>query len=341
MHAIRRAIRRALRRSRNRINKRLVQLQNDFLRNERVLGHPFQLTLEPGNVCNLRCPLCPTPTRESRLPSGMLRYEDACRILDRFPYTVQLVLSNWGEPFLNKDVFRIIRAAKERDIHVHIESNLTLFDEAKSRELVMSGLDVLVVALDGASQATYERYRVGGRFADVIANVRTLRRVQDELGDYRTEVRWKFVVNRFNEHELAAARAQAQELGMTFQAVTIWTPPDRQQEWLPVALTHTDGRNVRGGPPRCHHLWQHVSVNFNGDVFPCCSEFSPADKLVNVLEQDFRPLWNSATYRARRRINKGHVDCSNCHHDKDTNWYRTWIGTAEPRDEFTEPRREL
>jgi len=175
----------------------------------------------------------------------------------------------------------------------------------------------------------------------VIANVRTLRRVQEELRDHRTEVRWKFVVNRHNEHELESARAMARELGMTFQVVTIWTPPDRKEEWLPSRVAHTEGRNVRGGPPRCHHLWQAVSVNFNGDVFPCCSEFSPADKLVNVLERPFAPLWNGETYRARRRLNKGPVDCSRCHLDRDTNWYRTWIGDAEPRDELGEPRNEL
>ena len=332
---------RSLRRARNWINKRAVQLQNELLRNERVVGQPFQLTLEPGNVCNLRCPLCPTPTREARLPRGMLKLDDARRILARFPYTVQLVLSNWGEPFLNKEIFAIIRLAKERDIHVHVESNLTLFDEEKSRALVASGLDVLAVALDGASQGTYERYRVGGRIADVLANVRTLRRVQDELGDHRTEVRWKFVVNRHNEHELDRARAMARELGMTFQAVTIWTPPERADEWRPTAPLHTGGRNVRGGPPRCHHLWQAVSVNFNGDVFPCCSEFSPADRLGNVLEQPFAPLWNGPAYRARRALNKGAVDCSRCHLDRETNWYRTWIGEAEPREGFTEPRHEL
>jgi len=332
---------RALRRGRNWANKRLVQFQNEFLRNQRVLGQPFQLTLEPGNVCNLRCPLCPTPTREARLPRGMLRHADAVRIFERFPYTVQLVLSNWGEPFLNKEIFAIIRSAKERDIHVQIESNLTLFDEAKARALVETGLDTLVVALDGASQETYERYRVGGVLEDVLTNVRLLRRVQDERGDHRTELRWKFVVNRYNEHELEQARALASELGMTFQAVTIWTPPEQREQWLPRQDVHTNGRNIRGGPPRCHHLWQAISVNFNGDVFPCCSEFSPADRLGNALEEGYRTDWNSADYRARRALNQGKVDCSLCHHDRETNWYKTWIGASEPRDGFTEPRREL
>ena len=130
----------------------------------------------------------------------------------------------------------------------------------KSRELVASGLDVLVVAIDGTSQETYERYRVGGRLADVLANVRTLRRVQDELGDRRTEVRWKFVVNRHNEHELEAARSMARELGMTFQAVTIWTPPERQKEWLPTVPLHTDGRNLRGELRAIGGLIEHMET---------------------------------------------------------------------------------
>ena len=334
-------LKRAFRRLRNRINKRLVQLQNEVLRNERVWGRPFQLTLEPTNVCNLSCPLCPTPTREARLPRGMLRHDDACRILDRFPYTVQLILSNWGEPFLNKEIFKIIRSAKERDVSVQLESNLTLFDEQRGRALVESGLDTLVVALDGASQETYERYRVGGRIDDVLRNVRLLRRLQDERGDRRTELRWKFVVNRFNEHEIETARAMAAELGMTFQLVTIWTPPQLRDEWLPKTAPSTNDRDERGGPPRCHHLWQAVSVNFNGDVFPCCSEFSPEDRLVNALEDEFTPQWNSDELRARRRLNKGALDCSRCHRDKDTNWHKTWIGEGEPNEPFREPRNEL
>lgn len=328
--------RRRLRRARNWANKRLVQLQNEVFRNERVIGHPFHLTLEPGNVCNLSCPLCPTTFREARIPAGMLRLENARRIIDRFPWAVRMTLSNWGEPFLNKEIFGIIEYARSRDIEVEVESNFTLFDEQKARALVASGLDRLLVALDGASQETYEVYRVGGVYADVLENVRTLRRVQEETGDRRTEIVWKFVVNRHNEHELDTARALAAELGLSFRAVTIWAPPDELDLWLPRNLSHTGGRNAQGGPQKCHHLWQAVSVNHNGDVFPCCSEFSPSDKVANVLEQSFDEVWNSETYRSRRRRNRGPIDCSECHRDKDTNWHRTWLGPRS-QDGATSP----
>ena len=326
------SIRRRLARLRRVANKRLVQLQNEYVRGRRVFGQPFHLTLEPGNVCNLGCPLCPTPFREERLPKGMLRAADAARILDRFPYVMRVTLSNWGEPFLNREIFAIIADARRRDIEVEVESNFTLFDDAKAERLVASGLSKLIVALDGASQETYERYRVGGVFADVVANVRRVRRVQEARGDHRTRLEWKFVVNRYNEHELDRARAMAAELGMEFP------PGDHLGAGGPEGRVAAEGPRAHGapqhpgGPQRCHHLWQSVSVNFNGDVFPCCAEFAPSDRLTNVLEGSFDGVWNGPEYRERRARNRGPVDCSRCHGDKETHWYRTWMAPAAQRE---------
>ncbi len=316
---------------RKRVNKRLVQVQNSYLRNSRVFGHPFQLTLESGNVCNLKCPLCPTTWREKEIPTGVLRFENARRIIDSFPYTVQLVLSNWGEPFLNKDIFRIIEHAKSRDIEVRIESNLGLFNRESCENLVASGLDTLVVALDGASQETYEAYRVGGVYADVVRNVEMLREVQAQRDDFRTTLIWKMVVNHYNEHEVDEARKQAEALGMGFEEVTIWIPKNTPS-WLPGSKSMAGSRAENGTPSKCHNLWQTVSVNFNGDVFPCCSEFAPSDRVINVLEEPFGPAWNAEEYRERRRLNKGVVNCASCHGDKDTRWYRTWMGTESVDD---------
>jgi len=290
-------------RPRRLINKLIVQVQNEWLRRERVFGHPFQLTLESGNVCNLGCPLCPTPVREKRLPSGMLKVDDARRIIDRFPYLTLIVLSNWGEPFLNKRLPEIIRYARSKHIRVHLESNLTLLTNDQAEAVVASGLDTLMVALDGATQASYAAYRVGGVQEDVLENVRRIRRVQERTGDRRTELVWKFVENRHNEHELETARAMALELGMRFERVTIWSPPGQEDEWRPRSAEGAGRRTTTGSPKRCHNLWQVVTVNFNGDLHTCCSEFAPSDRIGNVLEEEFAPLWNGPEYRRRRREN--------------------------------------
>ena len=308
-------------------NKRLVQVQNNWLRGGFVLGRPFQLTLEPGNVCNLRCPLCATTHREKRMPKGMLALADAVKILDAFPWTVQLVLSNWGEPLLNQDLPAIVRAAKARDIEVRLESHLNNLDRAVAEDLMTSGLDVLVVALDGTTQEAYEAYRVGGELEQVIANVELLCEVQSDRDDSRTRLLWKFVTNTHNHLQVGDARAWAERLGMDFEVVEIWTPPG-EPEWK-AEDERGDDREAGGAPSKCHNLWQAVSVNFNGDVFPCCSEFSPTDRLSNALEQPFGKVWNSREYRERRTRNKGAVDCSRCHVDQDTNWAKRWMPDGE------------
>ncbi len=324
---------------RNQVNKALVQFQNNYLRNRRVFGHPFQLTLESGNLCNLKCPLCATTHREDWIPKGLLKYEDARTIIDRFPYVVHLILSNWGEPFLNRDLGKIIGYAKSRGIRVRMESNLTRLTDEQCRELVDSKLDTLAVAADGATQQGYEKYRVGGKLDDVLRNVRRIRAMQRETGNFHTELEWKMVIHRDNEHEVDAARKLAQEFGMKFHAVTIWAP-ESQQQWLPRSREHMAHRNEAGAPARCHNLWQSVSVNFNGDVFPCCSEFTPDDKLVNVLEQPFAPVWNSAEYQERRRLNRGPVDCSHCHKNKQTRWHALWLGENRPATPATDTANE-
>jgi len=68
----------------------------------------------------------------------------------------------------------------------------------------------------------------------------------------------------------------------------------------------------------CYSLWQVATVNFNGDVIPCCSEFSRKDAIGNLLEEPFRKIWNNEKYKNLRRQNKGTLNCQACHIDKET-----------------------
>ncbi len=308
------------------LNKVIIQLQEKTLRNSRVIGLPFHLVLEPGNVCNLRCPLCPTPFREKRIPKGFISLDRAKNIIDQFPALVHLNLSLWGEPLLNKDLFDIIAYAQEKGIEVLIQSNLNILDKASAVKLIRSNLHTLQISLDGASQETYERYRVNGTFETVIENINILLDVQQQEDNYSTDIIWKMVVNRYNEHEVEKAKAWAHELGVEFKIVEIYSPDHLADKWKPrenvreSSLVHTDIVE------KCYSLWQVATVNFNGDVLPCCSEFSREDAIGNVFEAPFKKIWNNEKYVALRKANKETLNCPACHVDKDTNWYKLWKG---------------
>ena len=316
-------------------NKRLIQLQEQVVRNDWVIGSPFHLVLDTGNLCNLRCPLCPTPTREKRIPKGQLTYENAKIIIDRFPALLHMNLSCWGEPFLNKDIFRIIRYGADKNIDVLIETNLNRFDAANTRKLIESGLSTLQISLDGASHETYKRMRVGGQFDRVMANINLIRDLQTKLGVDRPRILWKMIVHRHNEHEIEKARQMAHELGVDFTLNEVWVPDKLADQWVPVAegaatRAHRDAET--GVAEKCFSLWQVAMVNFNGDVFPCCSEFTPKDALGNLLETDLKTIWNSPRYRAMRRNNRGDIKCGPCHLDKGTQWYQLWMEGRNDRE---------
>jgi radical SAM protein with 4Fe4S-binding SPASM domain len=255
----------------------------------------------------------------------MLSYENAKAIIDQFPGLVHLNLSLWGEPLLNKDIFRIIKFAKSKDIDVLLQSNLNIMDESSAAEMIHSDLDVLQISLDGASQETYEKYRVRGNFNKVIEHIKLLKTIQKNENNHHTKIVWKMVVNKFNELEVDKAKEMAEELGVEFKIVEIYTPAALAKEWKPAkaieksSIVHTDIVE------KCYSLWQVATINFNGDVFPCCSEFSPVDAIGNVFTQNFKDIWNNSKYTELRERNKKSVNCKACHKDQATNWYKLWM----------------
>ena len=139
-----------------------------------VLNYPFSLIIDPTSICTLHCPLCPTGQGNTSRPRGSLRYADFKKLIDEVgDFLVTVNFTNWGEPFLNKDIFSMIRYCKQKGIpYTSLDSNLNTFYSNDTETLVLSGLDRLTASIDGASQKTYEIYRKGGDFELAVSNLR-------------------------------------------------------------------------------------------------------------------------------------------------------------------------
>lgn len=200
-----------------------------MLGRQRVFGRPYYVVLDPTSACQLECPFC---GREPR-PNTRMSFAEFKRILDRIGSTcVNLELYNWGEPFLNTDILEMIRYATRRyRIHTRISSNLNVKNDALYRDLVSSGLNSLTCSIDGASQETYERYRVKGSFQTVLDNVRILRARRDELGKVEPKLVWQFLVFRHNEHEIDLATRMAREIGVDEIVFRKPHTPDEYRSW--------------------------------------------------------------------------------------------------------------
>ena len=202
-----------------------------------VWGRPFMMMVEPTNFCNLKCPLCPSGNGEMKRARGHMNLDDFKGLIDEVgEYLVLLMLWNQGEPFINKGFVEMVRYARDRRIPTMTSTNgHYIRNIEQARAIVASGLDEIIVSLDGVDQETYERYRVGGRFDYVVRGARLLAQAKSELGSRTPLVNLQFIVFRHNEGDIAEAERLAGELGaekFLVKTAQVYSP-DEVEEFLP------------------------------------------------------------------------------------------------------------
>ncbi len=147
-----------------------------------IFTFPASLTICPGNVCNLNCVLCPTGQNDGGRKKGLLSLELFKKVMDECgPYLWEVDLYNWGEPFLNRKLFEMVRYSKIYKVKVGISTNLNHFNDTICSELVLSGVDKVIVSLDGASQESVSQYQVGSDFSKVMANIKKIGELQEGI----------------------------------------------------------------------------------------------------------------------------------------------------------------
>ncbi len=196
-------------------NMAVVNLQYK-LKTQRVIGRPYNMKIEPTNICNTRCQLCPTGLGLEGRPKGKMDFEQYKKLIDQLKrYLFGLDLSMWGDPLIVPEIYDMIRYAHNNGIWTYLSSNLHAFKPGKGQAeaLVRSGLDMITCSLHGATQETFEIYQPGKSFDETVAKVRHLIGTRDRLGSATPQVQLNFVVTRHNEHEREAFKQLADELG--------------------------------------------------------------------------------------------------------------------------------
>jgi MoaA/NifB/PqqE/SkfB family radical SAM enzyme len=280
-------------------------------------GHPYLLIIDPCNFCNLRCPLCPTGLGTLGRPQSMLSLEHFKQYFDPLAdHLFEAYLHNWGESLLNKQVFSMIDYAQSRNVGTNLSSNLSDTTSDDIDRLIDSGLEYLVVSLDGTSEPTYSKYRIRGKFDRVLENMHELIRRRNAKGVKTPRVEWQFIVMRQNEHEVKYAEELARKVGVDLlRFIPVGMPydtPDRKAvaaEWYPVTVEgreHSpDDVEQQFGqahkPSPCFYLYRTMVVNPDGGVAPCCVVYKK-DSDFGQLPTDMRALWNNDKYLSARAL---------------------------------------
>ena len=289
-------------------------------------GLPPVLTIEPTNICNLRCPLCVTGNGSMERPYGRMDLETYKKVIDETGGRVwYLVFFNQGEPYLHREFHEFVAYAKRRGIYVTTSTNAHYFDAGNAEEAVRSGIDTLIVSVDGATQETYAHYRVGGSLEKVKQGIRNLVAAKKRLRRKTPYIYMQFLVMRHNEFEIPAMRRLARELAvdkLLIKNIQVETLAEAR-EWLPgaeryrrYALSENDFVVKRGGRGVCLRPWLTTMVNWDGTVVPCCFDKNGHHTTGDLRRQNFTGIWNAGAYshfRQNMLTRRETIDiCKNC-----------------------------
>jgi hypothetical protein len=250
-----------------------------------VSRHPSRLYIECTAACNISCyqACCAPETGITRTrQAGMLDFALFQRTVDEVgPSLVRIDFFNYGETFLHKRAVEMCEYIKTRYPHIYLytSTNGLPFDEEKARRLVRSGIDEVTFSIDGATQASYARYRQRGRLEVALANLRTMVDEKRRRGCDVPVLNWRYILFTWNDsdEEMDRARQLAAEIGV--DRLT-WEITDHPEEAF-------SRRFVPGTPDYArirHEVWDDNNL---GNAIPGAT---PRARIALVGVDDGRPL---------------------------------------------------
>ena len=285
-----------------------------------IWGSPYEWEIDTTNICQLKCPLCHTGKGTIHRDQGVMDFDLFTKVVDQIKHScLWLTLYSWGEPLLNQRIHEYIEYAHKQKIATIISSNLNKpLTPLMAEQVIRSGLDVMIVSLDGITQDVYEVYRVNGHLDRVLENLRLLDQKKRELGSKKPYIEWQFIVMRQNEHQLDEAKVLAGELGvdsLVFKKVDFPHGEDdlaEAERWLPRQHPEYLREDPFYKPYQedgqvCWRLWRSAVVNWDGGFAPCCYLTDKTQDFGDLNDSSVKKVWNNSKYTTARGLFKNDV----------------------------------
>lgn len=247
--------------------------------------------IETTSRCNLKCPFCPRTTdliaNNQRDMNAVMPLDDFTRTLDKMPWLKSLELFHFGEPFMQHDLHRYIKACKERGIYTVIASNLLPATPDKLNEAFDAGLDFLVMDVDSLDPVRYASMRVGGRLdilrervIYILSRPRQMRPycvAQTILLDGKKE---------YTEDE--------------FINWCGWRPEEIRYKFLDSFRGEIADKGFLDATDVCREAFYGFTVHVNGNVVVCDRDWAGENVMGNIFTQTVEEIWCGEKFEAFR-----------------------------------------
>ncbi len=296
-------------------------------KNGRSSALPFSLSIEPTTACNLGCPECPSGLKQFTRPTGKLSHELHEKILDEVKSHVAYINYYFqGEPFLHPDFLELIRAAKKRKIYTATSTNAHFIDQKKAEEIVASGLDRLIISLDGLTQKSYEQYRVNGSLEKVLSATKLMVEAKEKRKSKTPHLIFQFLAVAPNEQDIPRLFAKAKEMKIdevriktaqlyNFENGNPLMPKNEKYSRYKLGI---DGKYHLKNKMKneCWRMWSGSVITWDGKAVPCCFDKDAVHRLGDLNSNSFKEIWQSNEYVSFRKAvytNRQEIDiCKNC-----------------------------
>jgi radical SAM protein with 4Fe4S-binding SPASM domain len=290
-------------------------------------GMPVTVSIEPTTACNLRCPECPSGLRAFSRATGNLKEDFFRRMVDDMHRDLfYLIFYFQGEPYINPRFLDMVQYAHRRNIFTITSTNGHFLNDENARRTVESGLDRLIISVDGTTQDTYAQYRVGGALDNVLEGARNVIRWKRRLQSRRPHVVFQFLVVQPNQHQIPEIYKLAWEIGADEVKLKTAQVYDYQNgnPLIPTIDRFARYRRSADGTwqvkhaltNHCWKLWHSCVITWDGLVVPCCFDKDAQHRLGDLKKATFRELWHAPGYTAFRKAmlrGRDQIDiCRNC-----------------------------
>lgn len=291
-------------------------------------GYPVSVSFEPTTSCNLRCPECPSGLRAFTRPTGMLKKDFFSQTIDEIhKELLYLIFYFQGEPYLNPDFLEMVKYASSKKIYTATSTNAHYLNDDIAKKTIESGLDRLIISVDGTTQEVYQQYRVGGNLQKVFEGARNIVKWKKTLHSKKPFVIFQFLVVKPNEHQVDEIKKLAKEIGVDqvrFKTAQVYDYEKDPNQLIPETGKFSRYKKLDDGSyvPKnkmanhCWKLWHANVITWNGLVVPCCFDKDATHQLGSLQNQSFKQIWNNEQYRTfRKKLMTGRkqIDiCANC-----------------------------
>ncbi|KYP15640.1 SPASM domain-containing protein [Flavihumibacter sp. CACIAM 22H1] len=291
-------------------------------------GVPISISVEPTTSCNLRCPECPSGLRAFTRPTGMLQSNFFRNTIDQlYKELFYLVFYFQGEPYLNPAFLEMVKYASDKGIYTATSTNAHYLTEANARKTVESGLDRLIISIDGTTQEVYQQYRVGGKLDKVLEGARNIVQAKKTLGSSKPFVVFQFLVVKPNEHQLEEAGQLAKQIGVDalwLKTAQVYDYANDPNQLIPANEKYSRYKKDKDGNyafknqllNHCWRAWHATVITWDGLVVPCCFDKDAQHRLGDLKKASFHEIWQDPTYQKFRSgllKSRANIDiCANC-----------------------------